>query len=78
MAEYIKPSDWKIANNEVPRYDGEYLCVIMQTEECGAIHRRQRVRYFHMMEWQKQHKNEVVIAFMNLPDYPNEIKPPKQ
>jgi hypothetical protein len=74
MAEHVNYSDWKYANNNTPRFDGEYLCVVMETEECGAIHRRQRVLYFHMMNWHVK-ANQVVIAFMKLPDYPNERNP---
>lgn len=35
--------NWNVNKNEMPQFDGDYLCWINETQECGAIHEYYKV-----------------------------------
>ena len=36
-------NNWNVKKNEMPLFDGEYLCWINEPQECGAIHEYYKV-----------------------------------
>ena len=58
MARYVKP-DWKKREN-MPEYDGSYLCFCEQPQECGNVWKYQKVIECQFNEWVEQEPNEVV------------------
>jgi len=35
--------NWNVNSNEMPQFDGDYLCWINEPQECGAIHEYYKV-----------------------------------
>ena len=35
--------NWNVNSNEMPQFDGDYLCWINELQECGAIHEYYKV-----------------------------------
>jgi hypothetical protein len=52
-----------------PEFDGEYLCCLFETEECGTTHIKQRVLSNHFNVWMVK-ANQSVLFWMPLPKQP--------
>lgn len=52
-----------------PEFDGEYLCSVIETEECGTSHIKQRVLSNHFNVWMVK-ANQSVLFWMPLPEQP--------
>ena len=59
---------WKF-KNETPRFDGEYLCHIRVTEECGNKYKKYKIVVNTFNTWVVA-PNEEVLAWKELYDYP--------
>lgn len=59
---------WK---NGMPDYDGQYLVLIQQKQECGNIWKYQKVIECFMKKWVLEYESEDVIGWKKLFD--NEI-----
>ncbi len=58
---------------EMPEFDGEYLCEVHITQECGNVWIRWRVRQCLMNNWVLK-DNEKVVAWQPLPPLSSFIK----
>ncbi|MGG5486242.1 DUF551 domain-containing protein [Gaetbulibacter sp. PBL-D1] len=61
--------EWINVNNKMPEYDGQYLCVVHEIEECGAEYNRIKVMTQHMAIFVENH-NQRVTHWMTLPELP--------
>jgi hypothetical protein len=55
----------------MPEFDGEYLCVVHEVEECGAEYNRIKVMEHHMASFIVS-ANQKVTHYMKLPQLPEE------
>lgn len=62
-----------IKSNEMPDYDGYYLCYIKRKNECGTVSEYQDVVVCRFNEWQID-ENEKVTHWQPLPDMPKQKK----
>ena len=52
-----------------PEFDGDYLCLVMETEQCGATYTKQRVLCNSFNTWMTL-SNQSVLFWMPLPKQP--------
>ena len=68
-------SKWiSIEDKPTPDFDGEYLCVVLESEECGQTYFRQRVMQCLFNIWVVKF-NQSVIAWMKLPPMSFSVPP---
>ena len=66
MQSFDRWNSWK---KEMPEFDGDYLCVVERSNECGTISRCQQVIQCSMNIWILK-DSERVIKWKNISSYP--------
>jgi hypothetical protein len=70
-AKVIRLTDERTWKTGTPDFDGSYLCIVREKQECGTIWEFHRVVECCINKWVE--KNEV-IAWMKLPEFSNPSK----
>lgn len=67
---------WISVETKTPDYDGEYLCVCHEVEECGEEYDRIKIAELYMNEWQNRFnsKTSIVTHWQPLPNPPKDNK----
>ena len=66
MQSFDRWNSWQIG---MPKFDGDYLCVVERSNECGTISRCQQVCQCIMNVWVLK-DSERVIKWKNISSYP--------
>ena len=70
----MSEKDWISVKDRLPEYDGEYLCLLIEPQECANEWEIHQVVSNRMNKWIVK-SNQTVTHWMQLPAPPKQNKP---